>query len=88
MSFAAVAWAPSQTPLLLLLPGLDPDRHYKVGHMPLPGERQWPQRSASAWTTGGAVLAGDELAEIGLQAPPLPAETAIPIHIQAVRDDT
>ena len=85
VSFAAVAWAPSQTPPLLLLPGLDPDRRYQVGHLPLPGERRWPQRSASAWTTGGAILAGDELAHIGLQAPPLHAETAMLIHIQAVR---
>ena len=85
MSFAAVAWAPSQTPPPLLLPGLDPDRRYQVGHLPLQGERRWPQRSASAWTTGGAILAGDELAHIGLQAPPLHAETAMLIHIQAVR---
>ena len=45
-SMLILAWAPSQTPLLLLLPGLDPDRLYKVGHLPLPGERRWPQRSA------------------------------------------
>ena len=43
------------------------------------------QRSASTWTTGGAILGGDELAHIGLQPPPLHAETAMLIHIQAVR---
>ena len=88
VSFAALAWAPSQTPPPLLLPGLDPDRRYEIQHVPLPGEDLGPQRFTPAWMTGGAVLAGDELAHIGLQVPPLYAATATLIHIQAVRDDT
>ena len=88
VSFAALGWAPSQTPPPLLLPGLDPDGRYELQHVPLPGEDLGLQRSTPAWMTGGAVLAGDELAHIGLQLPPLYAATAILIHIQALRDDT
>ena len=86
VSFAALTWAPSQTPPPLALPGLDPDGRYEIRHVPLPGEELGPQRSTVAWMTGGVVLAGDELAHVGLQAPPLYAATAILIHIQTVRD--
>lgn len=81
VSFAVVASALSLTPPPLLLPGLDPDRHYEVSPIPLPGERRGPQHSAPAWTVGGVALAGHELAEIGLQVPPLHPETATLIHI-------
>ena len=85
VSFAVVASALSLTPPPLLLPGLDPDQHYEVRHIPLPGERPGPLRSTPEWTAGVVALAGDELAEIGLQVPPLHPATAILIHIQAVR---
>ena len=79
VSLAAMASAISLTPPPLLLPGLDPGGRYEVRPVPLPGERQGPG-SIPAWMAADAVLAGDELAEIGLQPPPLHPETALLMH--------
>ena len=83
VSFAAVASAPSLTPAPLLMPGLDPGRSYRVEPVPLPGEREGPARSSPAWTDGGTVMTGDELARLGLQPPALHPESAVLIHLES-----
>ena len=85
LSFAAVASAPSQTPPPLLLPGLGPDRHYRVAPLRLPGEMRGPQRSRPAWTGGSVVLGGDTLAQVGLQMPAMHPESAFLLHLEEDR---
>ena len=84
ISFAAVASATGPVPAPLLVPGLDPDRSYRVEPVRLPGEQRGWARSSPAWIEQGAVMGGDALAEPGLPLPPLNPETALLIHLHAV----
>jgi alpha-galactosidase len=83
VSFAQVATAPSLTPPPFALPGLDPDRAYRVTHVPLPGERLGPSRTVPAWWNDGATLTGAALAATGLQLPSLNPESAVLLHLVA-----
>ena len=49
ISFAVLASALSHTPPPLRLPGLDPDRRYRVSHVELPGAGDGPARSQPDW---------------------------------------
>ena len=84
VSFAVVATAISLTPPPLLLPGLDPDRSYRVELLHLPGEPHGPGRTQPAWCRDGVTLSGAALAAVGLQPPALHPESAILIHLQEV----
>ncbi len=52
------------------LPGLDPDRTYRVT-VQVPGDAAARGRAVVPWTTGVVRLSGRVLAEVGLQAPSL-----------------
>jgi alpha-galactosidase len=75
----------SLTPPVLRLPGLDPDRRYRVE---LVGEasagRLGPSRQQPAWTRDGIELTGRQLAVHGIQPPALHPEHAVLVHLQAV----
>ncbi len=81
VSFAAIATAISLTPPPLLLPGLDPDRRYRVERLHLPGERLGPGRTQPAWCVEGTTMTGATLASIGIQPPVMHPETAVLIHL-------
>ncbi len=81
ISFAVIAPVPSLTPPPLLLPGLDPSRRYEIKRVPLPGERPGPTYSLPSWWNKTMVLRGEELAQLGLQLPPLHPESAVLIHL-------
>jgi alpha-galactosidase len=83
VSFAQVATAISLTPPALRLPGLAPDRTYRVERLPLPGERFGPARTQPAWVRAGTVATGAQLAAVGLQPPSLHPESAILVHLRA-----
>jgi alpha-galactosidase len=83
-SFAVVATAISLTPPTLLLPGLDPERSYRVELLHLPGAAHGPGRTQPAWCRDGVTLSGAALAVVGLQPPALHPESAILIHLQVV----
>jgi alpha-galactosidase len=81
VSFAVVATAISLTAPPLLLPGLDPDREYRVARLHLPGEHPGPGRTEPAWCETGVTMTGAALAAIGIQPPPLHPESAVLIHL-------
>ncbi len=78
----------SLTPAVLRLPGLDPDRRYRVELVPLPGSWRGlppgPGRSAPAWTRSPIEVSGAQLALHGLQPPPMHPETAMLLHLTAL----
>jgi alpha-galactosidase len=78
VSFAVVATAASLTPPRLTLPGLDPERRYRVVEVALPGGHKGPGRGVEPL---GVTLTGRQLAGIGLQLPPLHPEQLILLHL-------
>ena len=73
-----------ETPLPVRLPGLDPDRTYRVAPaIPLPAHLAL-DRGAPPWLTGGVVLSGTALAVLGLPMPGLNPEHALLITAEAV----
>jgi alpha-galactosidase len=84
VSFAVLRSAPSQTPPLLRLPGLDPDRSYGVVHLQLAGDLVGTGRTPPAWMDRGVRLTGRQLAAVGVQPPALHPERAVLIHLTAV----
>jgi alpha-galactosidase len=83
VSFAQVASAPSLTAPPLRMPGLDPGRRYRVGHLALPGERWGMARSQPSWLADGVELTGRQLAAHGVQPPVLLPESAVLFTLDA-----
>ena len=82
VSFAVIATASSLTPPPLLLPGLDPERQYRVVRLELPGDHVQPGRTQPSWCRpGGVTLSGAALAIVGIQPPAMHPETAMLIHL-------
>jgi alpha-galactosidase len=77
VSFAQLTTAPSLTPPLLRLPGLDPEGRYRIEHVPLPDERWGTTLTQPAWLAGGAELTGRQLAAHGIRPPVLHPESAV-----------
>ena len=77
VSFAQLATAPSLTSPALRLPGLDPERRYRVDHVALPGERWGVASTQPAWLTDGVALTGRQLAVHGIRPPVLHPESAV-----------
>jgi alpha-galactosidase len=84
ISFAQLATAGSLTPPPLRLPGLDPDRRYRVERVVLPGERWGTARTQPSWVSGGMTVTGRQLAIAGLQPPVLHPESAVLIRLSSV----
>jgi len=71
-----------ETPGLARLPGLDPDRAYRVTPLAVAGEPQTKQAVAPRWTeAGGVTLGGLALGEVGLPLPVLRPEQALLLHL-------
>lgn len=81
VSFAVVATSASLTPPPLVLPGLPPERHYRVRVVDLPGQLRGPGRTQPPWVLTGAVMTGTALGTIGVQPPAMSPETALLIHL-------
>jgi len=83
VSFAVMTTAFSLTPPPLLLPGLDPNRAYRVERLDLPGaSSRQPGRTLPAWCEPGGVIAtGAALAAVGLQIPAMNPDSAVLIHL-------
>ena len=77
VSFAQLTTAPSLTPPLLRLPGLDPDGRYRIEHVPLPDERWGVALSQPSWLAEGVELTGRQLAAHGIRPPVLHPESAV-----------
>jgi alpha-galactosidase len=71
-----------ETPGLARLPGLDPDRAYRVAPLEVAGTPQTNQAVAPRWcAAGGVTLGGRALAEVGLPLPVLRPEQALLLHL-------
>ncbi len=81
VSFAQLATAPSLTPPVLRLPGLDPDGRYRVEHVALPEERWGMALTQPAWLTDGVELTGRQLAAHGIRPPVMHPESAVLISL-------
>jgi alpha-galactosidase len=84
ISFAQLATAASLTPPLLRLPGLDPQRRYRVEHLGLPGERWGLALHQPAWLADGIEMTGRQLAVHGLRPPVLHPESAVLLTLAAL----
>jgi alpha-galactosidase len=81
VAFVQLRTGPSLAPAPLRLPGLTPDRRYRVEHLPLPGEVMGPGKQMPAWWFEGAVLSGAQLAAHGVQLPVLLPESGVLLHL-------
>jgi alpha-galactosidase len=71
-----------ETPGLARLPGLDPDRPYRVTPLQVAGPFRTRQAVAPRWCgAGGVTLGGRALAEVGLPLPVLLPEQALLLHL-------
>jgi alpha-galactosidase len=83
-SWATLATSAAETPLPARLPGLDPERVYRVRTaMPVPAAHAI-ERGAPAWLVDGVELSGTALAVLGLPMPILNPEHAVLITVEAV----
>lgn len=89
--FAAVALATiaAEMPGRVGIPGLDPERTYRVEvTLPTPDDGDWSgtftQTAPPAWLADGATASGRFLAEVGLPLPILRPEHAILLHAEAI----
>ncbi len=84
-SLATVAASRVAVPPPLRLPGLDPDRRYRVARVPLGAAPHAVQDAPPAWFAAGELDApGRVLAEVGLPVPLLAPEQAIVLHVTAL----
>jgi len=81
-SFVAVATSVQNPPGMVRLPGLDPERLYRVAPL-APGERilTFNHHAGPAWWTDGIELSGHTLATVGVQAPALAPEHLALVHV-------
>ena len=74
-----LTWPPG----LVRLPGLDPERTYRVAPAG-PGARPAADADAPAWQRRDGLATGRTLAAVGLQVPPLPPDSAALVHLRAL----
>jgi alpha-galactosidase len=71
-----------ETPGLARLPGLDPDRAYRVEPLEVAGAPETKQAAGPPWyEAGGVTLGGRVLGEVGLPLPVLRPEQALLLHL-------
>ncbi|MGE0141155.1 MAG: alpha-galactosidase [Ilumatobacteraceae bacterium] len=83
ISFVRLRTGSSLAPVPLRLPGLGPDRAYRVESIGLPRSGRVPARHQPAWLASGIELTGRQLATHGLQMPVLNPESALLVHLRA-----
>ena len=82
--FAQLTTSAHEVPSAVLLPGLDPDRRYRVTPLPVAGGHHGVQRSSPPWwDAGSTVLTGRALALVGLRLPVLDPEQALLVELHA-----
>ena len=87
-SLATTAASRVSVPPPLRLPGLDPDRRYRVALVPLGTPPRVVQDAPPAWFAAGEISAsGRVLAEAGIPVPLLAPEQAIVLHALALALD-
>jgi len=82
--FAQLRTGMALTPPPLRLPGLAPERAYRIENVPLPGGLRGSSRTLPEWLTeprADFALTGAQLAAHGIQLPVLWPETAMLLHL-------
>jgi len=74
-----LTWPPGRT----TLPGLDPERRYRVS-VQAPTSRALGDRPVPGWVADGVVLTGRALGEVGLATPLLDVDTLILVRATAI----
>jgi len=83
LSYVAVAASATELPSPARLPGLDPDRTYRVEPVDTGGRPVTVEIAAPAWLRDGGVTAsGQALGEVGLPMPVLAPEQALVLHVR------
>lgn len=82
--FALLARPSTWPPGLVRIPGLDPDRRYRVSAVGPHGRFTTTAKTPSWFAGGGVVLSGRALAAVGIQAPKLHPEHSVLVHIEAL----
>jgi alpha-galactosidase len=82
VAFVQMRSGTSLVPPPLRLPGLEPDRVYRVEAVHLPRTGRAPGRTQPAWLSTGISLTGTQLAAHGLQLPVLNPESAMLLHLR------
>jgi alpha-galactosidase len=81
-AYVQLTASPFETPGLARLPGLDPDRAYRVAPLSVAGGPGTRQAVAPPWyAAGGVTLAGRVLGEVGLPLPVLLPEQALLLRL-------
>ncbi len=70
-------------PGLVRIPGLDPDRRYRLAPVGPSGPLA-TNNDAPSWQRGEVTLSGRALAAVGIQAPPLQPDHAALVHLRAL----
>jgi alpha-galactosidase len=85
-SYAQLTTSELEAPAAVLLPGLDPDRRYRVTPLPVAGGHTGVARAAPPWWgAGGTTLPGRALEVVGLRLPVLSPEQALVLELRAER---
>ncbi|HEY4152778.1 MAG TPA: alpha-galactosidase [Pseudolysinimonas sp.] len=79
--FTQLVRPPTWPPARLRLPGLDPTRRYRLERLAVPSAAE---SGGPAWLSTGVELSGRILSEVGVEAPTLPPERAVLLHVVAV----
>jgi len=85
-SFSCLRSAEDEVPGSVVLPGLDPQKRYRVAIVFPAGAIPDEQRNTIPWTVDSVVASGSFLSEVGLPMPVLLPEHAIVLHASAVED--
>jgi len=83
-SFACLRTPDDEIPGNIVLPGLDPDRVYRVGIVFPTGKLPVEQHGVLPWTADAVVASGVYLSEVGIPMPILLPEHAILVHVTEV----
>jgi alpha-galactosidase len=84
-SISALAMTDDAIPSSIRLPGLDPARTYAIEPITLGAPPRYLAQSKPGWLeTGGTVILGRLLEQVGIAAPPLAPEQTLILHLRAV----
>jgi alpha-galactosidase len=78
-----LASGPSLLTAPVRLPGLDPQRWYRVVYVPIGSGRLGAAREQPSWLADGLRVTGRQLAALGFTAPVMFPETSLLVHITA-----
>jgi len=83
VAYVSLGTSATEVPLPVRVPGLDPDRRYRVTPVDTGGAPLTDQTAGPPWTVGPFEATGRFLGEVGLSVPVLAPEEALVLHLHA-----